>query len=49
VRTDYLKDAKSILGGKVKTYYVPVERSLDIDTPYDWEIAEFLMDKRSRG
>lgn len=30
-------------------YVMPIERSVDIDSPLDWEWAEFLMRKRNHG
>lgn len=48
VRGDYLRQARSALGGRVVTFKAPVERSLDIDTPLDWELAEFLLSRRGR-
>ena len=42
-RTSYVKSTSSIMTGKVKTVTVPPERALDIDTPLDFAIAEFLM------
>lgn len=36
----------STFSGKVKAAHVPVERSIDIDTLLDFEIAELLMSKR---
>ena len=47
VRRSYLREAKTVLEGKVKMVHLPVERALDIDTPFDWELAEFLLAKRS--
>ena len=32
--------------GLVKSIRVPIERSIDIDTIFDFEVAEFLMRKR---
>lgn len=46
VRAPYVLNASSILEGKVKAVKVPRERALDIDTMLDFEIAEFLMEKR---
>ncbi|WP_417464352.1 cytidylyltransferase domain-containing protein [Kordiimonas sp.] len=48
----YVADPKHILTkrgvftGRVRAVTVPVERSIDIDTQFDFEIAEFLMKKR---
>lgn len=37
---------RSVFAGRVQATEVPVERAIDIDTPHDFEIAEFLMKKR---
>lgn len=42
----YIMTQKSLFAGRVRAVHVPVERSVDIDTPLDFEIAEFLMKKR---
>lgn len=36
----------NIFSGQVKAIYVPVERAIDIDTLFDFEVAELLMSKR---
>lgn len=48
-KASYVLNTLSILEGKVKAVKVPRERALDIDTMLDFEIAEFLMQKRSRN
>lgn len=37
---------KGVFAGRVRGVTVPVERSVDIDTLHDFELAEFLMKKR---
>ena len=37
---------RGVFAGRTRAVLVPVERSIDIDTPLDFEIAEFLMNKR---
>ena len=37
---------KSLLTPETVGYVMPAEYSIDIDTPLDWEIAEFLMKKK---
>ncbi len=39
----YLKSAQSLFEGRVIPYLVPEARSLDIDSPLDWDIVEFLL------
>lgn len=35
-----------LFSGRVRAVQIPVERSIDIDTQFDFDIAEFLMNKR---
>ena len=42
---EFIKKSKSIFDGNVAGVYVPAERSLDIDSSLDFEIAEFLLTK----
>lgn len=44
-RPEFIQNSKGIFHGKVKGVDIPIERSLDIDTKLDFEIAEFLMKK----
>jgi len=50
----YIADPRHILrkrgvfSGRVRAVEVPIECSIDIDTQYDFEIAEYLMKKRMR-
>ena len=37
---------RGVFSGVVRAIEVPIECSIDIDTPYDFEIAEYLMKKR---
>ena len=39
----YITKTSNILSGRVKALKVPIERALDIDTPYDFHIAELMM------
>lgn len=41
-----LKATGSRCGGRVGLYVMPQERSYEIDSEHDWEICEFLMNKR---
>lgn len=43
---EFILSGRSLLSGCVRAAKVPVERSVDIDTLHDFEIAEFLMKKR---
>lgn len=42
----FVLDSKSIFEGRVKAFNVPIERAIDIDTLLDFQIAEYLMNKR---
>lgn len=42
----FVLEAHGLFAGRVRAVSVPVERSIDIDTPHDFAIAEFLMNRR---
>jgi N-acylneuraminate cytidylyltransferase len=46
VQPDYLRSAKSLFEGRVIPYLVPESISLDIDSPLDWEIVEFMLGRQ---
>lgn len=45
----YLKRSNGLFEGRVLPHVVPSERSVDIDSPTDFKIAEFLMGERLAG
>lgn len=45
---EYFKEQKGFLGDKAVAFVMPVERSADIDTPQDFEFAEYLKSKHQR-
>ena len=45
-RPEFVMKARTLFEGRVKTVLVPAERALDIDTLLDFEMAEFLMQRR---
>jgi N-acylneuraminate cytidylyltransferase len=45
-RPKFILKNNSIFEGKVNSVLIPPERSIDIDTNYDFQIAEFLMHRR---
>ena len=47
VDPEFVLNNNSIFSGRVKAVHVPVERSIDIDTLLDFEIAEFLASRRN--
>ena len=40
----WLQKSRSFMGVNTVAYVMPYERSLDIDTPFDFRIAELLVD-----
>lgn len=46
-RPDYIMQAEKLFEGNVRTVLVPSERALDIDTPYDFMLAECIARIRS--
>jgi CMP-N-acetylneuraminic acid synthetase len=44
-KPDFVLDHNSIFEGKVKSVYIPIDRSIDIDSLLDFQIAEFLKNK----
>tara|TARA_B100000787_G_scaffold169751_1_gene162105 strand:+ start:465 stop:1166 length:702 start_codon:yes stop_codon:yes gene_type:complete len=43
--TSFVKSNNHIFEGKVRSVFIPRERSIDIDTAYDMDIAEYLANK----
>jgi CMP-N-acetylneuraminic acid synthetase len=46
VNSEFIMKQNGLFEGVVKSIKVPIERSIDIDSLFDFEIAEFLMRKR---
>jgi CMP-N,N'-diacetyllegionaminic acid synthase len=44
-RTEWLLKQGRFIGPETLGYIMPPERSVDLDTPYDWRWAEFLMER----
>ena len=44
-KTDWIQDNGSFLSPETVGYLMPPERSLDIDTMFEWSLLEFLMSK----
>ena len=42
----FVMEKNGIFEGKVGHVYVPIERALDIDTPFDFRIAELLLNDK---
>lgn len=42
----FILEKENIFSGKVRHVQIPIERALDIDTPYDLKIAELLLNKK---
>ncbi|SFM70751.1 acylneuraminate cytidylyltransferase family protein [Shimia aestuarii] len=49
VAPDYLRSAETIYEGRVIPFVLPAERCLDVDSPLDWTMVEFLMKERLAG
>ncbi len=43
VRPEFVLSAENLFSGKIKHVVIPMERALDIDTEFDFKIAEFLL------
>lgn len=46
LRPDYLRVAAGLFEGRVIPLVLPVERGLDVDSPFDWDIIDFLMGRQ---
>lgn len=46
LRAGYLKEANTLFDGRVIPYEVPNERGLDVDSPFDWDVVEYLLGKQ---
>jgi CMP-N,N'-diacetyllegionaminic acid synthase len=46
VAPDYLRRANSLYQGRVIPYLMPPERCVDIDSPFDFTLVEFLLQSR---
>jgi len=44
----YLKRSKGLWEGRVIPYLMPPERCVDIDTPFDFRLVEFLMEEAQK-
>ncbi len=42
---EYTKVHKHLFDGDIRMFYVPLQRSVDIDTIFDFELAEFIYQK----
>lgn len=45
----YLRTAKSLFEGRVIPLIVPNERGLDVDSPFDWQVIDFLMGEQIKA
>jgi len=46
---DFLLKENSLFLGKLGFYEMPEDRSIDIDSPLDWEIVKMIMEKNCNG
>lgn len=44
-KTNFILRSKKIWDGRVAGVEIPVERSLDIDTPFDFDLAKYVMEQ----
>lgn len=42
----YVLESQGIFSGDVRAVHVPIERAIDVDTQFDFDMADFLMRKR---
>jgi CMP-N-acetylneuraminic acid synthetase len=49
LRPEFIRTSDSLFEGRVRAVHIPVERSIDIDTLFDFEIAEFLYNNRANN
>lgn len=49
VAPDYLRNASSLFDGRVIPYLMDAADCVDIDTPFDYTLVEFLMNARLKG
>ena len=47
VKSDYVMKSENLFEGTTKAVVIPPERAIDIDTPFDFELAEILLNMRS--
>lgn len=45
ISKNYLLEGDNLYGAKIKGHKIPYERSLDIDSEFDWNIVEYLFDR----
>jgi CMP-N-acetylneuraminic acid synthetase len=48
-KPEFVMSYNSIFEGHVRSVHVPIERAIDIDTFFDFEIAEFLFNKKVKN
>ena len=44
---NWLRESRSLVSSETLAYVMPKERSVDLDTPLDWKIAELLLKESS--
>jgi CMP-N-acetylneuraminic acid synthetase len=49
VGRDVLVERRSLYGASCRGYVMPAERSINIDTPLDWKLAELLLAEQRRA
>ena len=46
LKPDFIKRKKNLMEGRILGFNVPQEKSLDIDSSYDFSLVEYLLKKR---
>jgi CMP-N,N'-diacetyllegionaminic acid synthase len=49
IKPDYLKNANSLYEGRVIPYLMQADRCIDIDSPFDFKLVEFLLNERLKA
>ncbi|MEJ6403927.1 acylneuraminate cytidylyltransferase family protein [Yoonia sp. 2307UL14-13] len=49
VKPDYLRSAGGLFEGRVIPYLMPTERCVDIDSPFDFKLVEWLLGEQLKG
>ena len=48
-RRDWLIDNQGFIGPETLGYVMPKERSVDLDSPIDWQWLEYLIERKDEG
>ncbi len=48
-KREALLNSDKVITGNTGLFVMPEERSIDIDSPFDWDIVEFLLRRRNNA